>query len=109
MNPPRLASSVWTGQSPYTYLWSNGETTQVINLLVNGTYWCVITDVGGCVNDTLYYEVTIIINVINELENTDSKLLKITDVLGREIPYRKRTPLFYIYDDGTVKKRIVIE
>jgi len=30
-------------------------------------------------------------------------------VFGQETPYRKRTPLFYIYDDGILENRIVIE
>ena len=40
--------------------------------------------------------------------NTNKELLKVTDLLGRE---KKQTnqPIFYIYDDGTVEKRIVIE
>jgi len=38
-----------------------------------------------------------------------SNLVKITDMLGQETPYRRNTPLLYIYDDGTVEKRIVIE
>jgi Leucine-rich repeat (LRR) protein len=38
-----------------------------------------------------------------------SNLVKITDMLGQETPYRKNQPLFYIYDDGIVEKRIVIE
>ncbi|MEC9209902.1 MAG: hypothetical protein VX762_05695 [Bacteroidota bacterium] len=37
------------------------------------------------------------------------KLLKISDLTGREVPYRKNTPLFYIYNDGTVDKKIIIE
>ena len=39
---------------------------------------------------------------------TNKELLKVTDLLGRE---KKETnqPLFYIYDNGTVEKRIVIE
>ena len=37
---------------------------------------------------------------------TKKELLRTIDVLGRET---KNTPLFYIYDDGTVEKRIVIE
>ena len=41
--------------------------------------------------------------------NPNRKLQKVVDVLGKEIPYRRNTPLFYIYDDGTVEKRIVIE
>ena len=43
------------------------------------------------------------------IENTTSKeLLRITDLLGRETKQTNQ-PLFYIYDDGTVEKRIVIE
>jgi hypothetical protein len=38
-----------------------------------------------------------------------AKLLKVTDILGRETKGTKKEPLFYIYDDGTVEKRIVIE
>mgnify|MGYP001187945158 CR=1 FL=1 len=37
------------------------------------------------------------------------RLVRITDFFGQEIPYRRNTPLIYIYDDGTVEKRIVIE
>ena len=42
---------------------------------------------------------------INE-HNSNKELIKVTDILGRET---KRQPLFYIYDDGTVEKRMVIE
>ena len=38
-----------------------------------------------------------------------AKLLKVTDILGRETKGTKNEPLFYIYDDGTVEKRITIE
>ena len=40
---------------------------------------------------------------------TNKELLKVTDLLGRETKGTKNQPLFYIYDDGTVEKRIVIE
>ena len=36
-------------------------------------------------------------------------LKKITDVLGKETKKEHNTPLFYIYDDGTVEKKISIE
>ena len=39
---------------------------------------------------------------------TDKELLKVADLLGRETKQTNQ-PLFYIYDDGTVEKRIVIE
>ena len=40
--------------------------------------------------------------------NTNKKLLNIIDVLGRKTKQTNQL-LFYIYDDGTVEKRIVIE
>tara|TARA_B110000438_G_scaffold91129_1_gene90686 strand:- start:131 stop:1051 length:921 start_codon:yes stop_codon:yes gene_type:complete len=38
----------------------------------------------------------------------NKELLKATDLLGRETKQTNQ-PLFYIYDDGTVEKRIVVE
>ena len=40
---------------------------------------------------------------------TNKDLLKITDILGREVNKKRNTPLFYIYNDGTVEKKIIIE
>ena len=39
---------------------------------------------------------------------TNKELLKVTDLLGRETKQTNQ-PLFYIYDDGTVEKRITID
>ena len=40
--------------------------------------------------------------------NSNRTLLKITDVLGREREKTARQTLFYIYDDGTVEKKIIV-
>ena len=40
--------------------------------------------------------------------NITKELLKVTDLLGRETKQTNQ-PLLYLYDDGTVEKRIVIE
>ena len=48
---------------------------------------------------------------INDLDvelDVNRKCIKIIDVLGKEI-YETNQPLFYIFNDGTVEKRIVIE
>ncbi|MGB2458239.1 MAG: hypothetical protein ACPIA4_04300 [Flavobacteriales bacterium] len=37
------------------------------------------------------------------------RLVKIVDVLGRESKEIKNQPLYYIYDDGTIEKKIIIE
>jgi len=44
-----------------------------------------------------------------EEQKIEKELLKVTDLLGRETKGTKNEVLFYIYDDGTVEKRIVIE
>ena len=41
--------------------------------------------------------------------STNKELLKVTDLLGREIKGTNNEVLFYIYDDGTVEKRIILE
>jgi hypothetical protein len=47
---------------------------------------------------------------ITELPNNENKkLLKIVDVLGRNMHFKKNIPLFYLYDDGTVEKKIIVE
>ena len=46
---------------------------------------------------------------IEESRNSNKSLLKITDILGRTTEDATNTPLFYIYNDRTVEKRIVIE
>ncbi|WP_299768193.1 Ig-like domain-containing protein, partial [uncultured Dokdonia sp.] len=45
------------GVPPYTYLWSNGETTQTITGLTPDTYTVTVTDTNGCEADN-----TVIIN-----------------------------------------------
>jgi hypothetical protein len=41
--------------------------------------------------------------------HTERKLIKIIDVLGRKVLGNSHQPLFYIYNDGTVENRIIIE
>ena len=44
---------------------------------------------------------------INETANIDKKLVKVVDLLGKETEIKKNKVLFYIYDDGSVDKRII--
>ena len=43
------------------------------------------------------------------LDSFKRKLVEIRDVLGRKTTFTVNQPLFYIYDDGTVKKRFISE
>tara|TARA_B100001758_G_scaffold143649_1_gene123743 strand:- start:408 stop:2408 length:2001 start_codon:yes stop_codon:yes gene_type:complete len=91
-----------------SYNWSTGEITQAITPTTNGWYWCVVTDENGCIGDTSFYEITNIVSIADQILNNDRRLLRITDVLGQETSFKRNTTLFYIYDDGTVEKIIIL-
>ena len=46
--------------------------------------------------------------IINE-QNLNKQLIQVIDIFGRDSKEIKNKPLFYIYDDGTVEKKIIIE
>ena len=39
---------ITTGTPPYSYLWSNGDTSSIISNLIAGMYYCTVTDNNGC-------------------------------------------------------------
>ena len=107
-NGTDLEVIVSSGLNPYSYLWNTGESSIIITPQQNGIYWVVVTDVNGCISDSLYYTVTNITTSFSEI-NTKKKLIKTIDVLGRENKGTRNKSLFYIYDDGVVEKKIIIE
>ena len=105
-----LDASVFGGSTPYSFSWNTGEITQTITPQANGNYWVLIADANGCVSDTAYYNVTFLPSALDDLLNDNTKTLhKIANVLGVSQKLTVNTTLFYIYDDGTVEKRIIIE
>jgi plastocyanin len=108
-----------TGGTPtYTFIWDNGSTNQsnginnsyqqILTAGANTFHTIIVNDANGCeVSDSIIinaYSPTGLLNI----KNINKELLKVTDLLGRETKQTNQ-PLFYIYDDGTVEKRIVIE
>ena len=85
----------WPGSN-----FSSGITNYDIDACVEIWRFFSRYDINGLITNT-----TLIENVISQ----DNHLLKITDILGREVNEKLNTPLFYIYEDGTVEKKIIIE
>ncbi len=63
-----------------------------------------------------YYDIEVEVSCENVLStitnnsiNQKRKLIKIQDILGKKTKPQINTPLIEIYDDGTVKKKIVVE
>ena len=59
---------------------------------------------GNCVRCIQDETATSILEISNQ-----KTLIKIVDILGRETNPKANTLLFYIYDDGTVEKKIILE
>tara|TARA_B110000285_G_C14887227_1_gene496783 strand:- start:375 stop:686 length:312 start_codon:yes stop_codon:yes gene_type:complete len=91
--------------------WYNYSISSAINPSYPLTMYFVYgVSISGSVTDTCILTYNLTPTAISD-DNISSNrnVIKITDLLGQETPYRKNTPLFYIYDDGTVEKKIIIE
>ena len=87
------------GTQPYSYLWSNGDTTALTNGLIIGSYDCLISDANACQNisDTFITEPASPISInIFSIETKcfgDSTGTAFLDVSGGTSPY------YYLWDD----------
>jgi len=91
------------GTLPYTFIWSNGETTEDLNGLTSGTYSVTVTDAGGCAV-TRTYTITrpdpIILNVTSDLAvNCDAHTVHQTNIAQASggVP-----PFHYTWTSGAV-------
>tara|TARA_B100001250_G_scaffold334074_1_gene299866 strand:- start:5821 stop:7791 length:1971 start_codon:yes stop_codon:yes gene_type:complete len=98
------SDSIYVIDTAYgSYSW-NG---QIID--ESGIYNNILINMFGC-DSVLVLDLTIInATHIPEFENKDERPYRIIDVLGQSIPFRKNIPLLYIYEDGTVKRQVVVE
>ena len=80
-----------------------------LNLLSSGDYSYPLLNSSGC-DSIANINFTISITGTHDIVTSSRRaLIKITDVLGRESKGTKNELLYYIYDDGTVDRRIIIE
>jgi hypothetical protein len=90
------------------YSGSTTNTLSVNNVTLannNQQFRCIVAD-GSCEDTTDIAVLTVIDDLgIEDLNsNSSKKLIKITDLTGKETPFRKNTVLLFIYEDGTVER-----
>ena len=95
------------GTPPYNYLWNTGDTLVTITPSSNGIYTCSVVDKAGCYTTVSFNVNNLPSGILSP--NDDKRLVKIIDVFGRIVVEQNNTTLFYIYDDGTIEKKIIIE
>ena len=64
---------------------------------------------GGCISDTLSASVIVTNSTSINEQTISNKLLKITNILGRECAFVKNKILFYHFLDGRIEQKIVLE
>ena len=79
---------------------SNGLTNFDINASVEIWRFFSKYDINGLISTSTF---------IAEIESKGKKLIKVVDVLGKESLLMSNTPLFYIFDDGSVEKKLIIK
>tara|TARA_B100001758_G_C18416520_1_gene620348 strand:- start:5242 stop:8124 length:2883 start_codon:yes stop_codon:yes gene_type:complete len=68
--------------------------------------------VEAAVDDLMLYEAKSSVSNITDHSVLNQEIIKITDLLGRNVQYidiAEHTTLFYIYSDGRVEKRVMID
>ncbi len=76
---------------------SNGSSQWIVSQIED--YSDLNTHTSNCINTT----------TVEVLKSLKKSLVEVRDVLGRKTKTNNNQPLFYIYDDGKVEKRIIIE
>ena len=73
-----------------------------------GVYTDTIINAAGC-DSIITINLSMNFTGVIEVNNTPKQLIRIVDLLGRETPFKPNTPLLYIYNDGTVKRKMIIK
>ena len=100
LNDPQTAQGISDEWEPYNLTLLQSMDTLMYNLITDPQYKLPLLAPDGnyCPNTSSVSEI-----------NADKKLLKIVDVIGRESLPQNNTPLFYIYENGKVEKKIFLE
>jgi len=99
LNDSQTAAGIANEWEPYNATLLQSTDLLMYALITNPAYKLPLLAPDGdyCPSATLIADI-----------NINKRLIKKLDVLGKEVKETKNQPLFYIYDNGTVEKRIII-
>ena len=77
------------------------------NTVINGQL--LLGDMNSNCSTSVYIILQNSSSFITQDNVQNKELIKMIDIFGREAQGKKNEPLFYIYDDGAVEKKLIIE
>ena len=77
------------------------------NTVINGQL--LLGDMNSNCSTSVYIILQNSSSFITQDNVQNKELIKMIDIFGREAQVKKNEPIFYIYDDGTVEKKIVLD
>lgn len=100
--------SMWNSHLVYNSI-SNDTIYTCINYNPNGNSFltCCVTWIWDA-NSGSWARMSSVTS-IGEIDSSNKKLIKVVDVLGRETLINSSQTLFFIYEDGTIEKRYIID
>ena len=100
LDDPQTASGIANEWEPYNATLLQSMDTLMYALITDVQYKLpkIAPDGNYCPNPSAITEI-----------DTERKLIKIIDMMGRTTIATNNNPLFYIYDNGSVEKKIIIE
>lgn len=73
------------GSGYTTYLWSNGSTSQTINVNTAGTYTVTVTDINGCINSDeimVSFNTAPVVSLGNDIQTCDGDIIALNAGTG---------------------------
>jgi predicted RNase H-like HicB family nuclease len=105
-NNGSIDATVTGGTSPYTYLWSNGSTTEDIGGLTAGNYVVTVTDFNGC-NITDTYLITEPSAIIVSVDSSTPTTCNGAPTGSISISVSGGTPNYtYLWSDGSTTEDV---
>lgn len=103
--------SMWNSHQIYNNM-NNGQPYDTINICITyldnaGYSTCCVTWIWDASSGSWARMSSV--TLVGEINSNNKKLIKIVDMLGRESSTNSNQTLFYIYEDGTIEKRYIID
>ena len=103
-----INNSTWYSPDS-TWIYDYSNTPSIADVPVTAlTHLCVPID-NNWQLDGISLIPNCTVTMLDEIDGEPKGLIKITDVLGKTTQATNNNPLFYIYENGKVEKRIIIE